>query len=162
MEPNILKKIKLGKKYSIIDEFDRHLHTVWQRLLLSKIKKDFHKIQFVLTTHNLFSLQSAEGFQALILDTENKKITVTEKKIKAGLSIKSIYNTYFNGNNHFFSHKIEKLFSEFYILLKKVKLSEATNNEFSQFEKITNKLLEKDEEVQVIISRELRQMERQR
>jgi len=43
----------------------------------------------------------------------------------------------------------------------KVKKQKASEIELTQFRKTINQLLEKDEEVQVIISRELRQLERQ-
>ena len=106
-------------------------------------------------------MQAAEGFNSLIIGVKDKKITITEKGIKQGLSIKSIYNMYFDGKNNFFGYETEESFKEFYKLLKKVKLSEATEKEVVDFKNIAHKLLEKDEEVQVIISRELRQMERQ-
>ncbi len=145
----------------LIDEFDRHLHPSWQRKLLSQLTKTFAGVQFVLTTHNPFSLQSAEGFNALILETKKGEITITEKTIKSGLSIKSIYNMFFNGNNQFFSDKTEELFTKFYELIVKVKRQEATESELTKFKQITNQLLEMDEEVHVIISRELKQLERQ-
>ena len=153
--------LKNTKGVILIDEFDRHLHPAWQRKLLFQLKKDFPKIQFILTTHNLFSLQSAEGSLALILEAKNKQITVTHKKIEEGLSIESIYNMYFDGKNQNYSYAIEELFSKFYKLLTKVKLSKATDKEINEFRKIANELYTKDEEVQIVISRELRQMEQQ-
>lgn len=138
----------------LIDEFDRHLHPVWQRRLLLQLKTDFPKIQFILTTHNLFSLQSAEGFNSLILGIQDGEINVTEKPIKSGLSIKSIYNMYFDGNNKFFGYETEELFTKFYELIVKIKKQEASKNELTQFRETINQLLDKDEEVQVIISRE--------
>ena len=68
---------------------------------------------------------------------------------------------FFGGNNHFFSFETEELFTKFYKLLKKVKLSKANDNEQIIFKELINELLRKDEEIQVIISRELKQMERQ-
>jgi len=161
------KKTSINKLFGeckgviLIDEFDRHLHPVWQRRLLLQLKNDFPKIQFILTTHNLFSLQAAEGFNSLILGIKDNKVSVTEKPIKSGLSIKSIYNMYFDGNNNFFGFETEELFKMFYEFIIKIKRQEASKNEITEFKKVTNQLLEKDEEVQVIVSRELRQMERQ-
>jgi Leucine-rich repeat (LRR) protein/predicted ATP-binding protein involved in virulence len=159
--PSISKLLSECKGVILIDEFDRHLHPVWQRRLLLQLKTDFPKIQFILTTHNLFSLQSAEGFNSLILGIKNGEITITEKLIKVGLSIKSIYNMYFDGNNKYFGYETEKLFTQFYELLVNVKKQKASEIELTQFRQTINQLLEKDEEVQVIISRELRQLERQ-
>ena len=42
-----------------------------------------------------------------------------------------------------------------------LKLSKATDKEIKEFKKVANELYTKDEEVQIVISRELRQMERQ-
>lgn len=159
--PMINRLFEECKGVILIDEFDRHLHPVWQRRFLLQLKNDFPKIQFILTTHNLFSLQSAEGFNSLILGLNENEVTVTEKPIKSGLSIESIYNMYFDGNNKFFGYETEELFKNFYELIVKMKRQEASENEINQFREITNQLVEKDEEVQVIISRELRQMERQ-
>jgi len=145
----------------IIDEFDKHMHPSWQRTFLKTLREEFPKIQFFLSTHNLFSLQSAEGFMAFILETNEKKTSITGKKIERGLSIDSIFNMYFGGNNNFFGYETEQLFDQFYALLKKVKLLKATNNEIGEFKNVADKLLKRDEEVQVIISRELKQMERQ-
>ena len=155
------KLFKEVKGIIIIDEFDRHLHPNLQRRFLQQLRNDFQDIQFILSTHNIFSLQSAEGYTALILSTENNKLKIREKPIKSGLSIKSIYNMYFEGDNNFFGYETEKLFVAFYELIVKVKREEATEVELTKFKKITNQLYEKDEEVQIIISRELRQMERQ-
>ncbi len=145
----------------LIDEFDKHLHSTWQRKLIFQLNEVFRNLQFILTTHNIFSLQSAEGGNALIIDTSNNKITINSKKITKGLSIRSIYSIFFDGKNNFFSYETEELFDEFYKLIVKVKRKEATENEISEFKEIITQLLDKDDEVQVIISRELRQMERQ-
>ena len=150
-----------AKGVIIIDEFDRHLHPVWQRRLLWQLKQDFRNIQFILTTHNLFSLQSAEGFKALLLDVKDGTIQVEEKDIEAGLSMETIYNVFFDGQNHVFSYEIEELFREFYDLLEKVEIAQASPTEIERFRKVSNQLLQKEVEVQVIIARELRQMERQ-
>lgn len=159
--PSVNKLFVECKGVILIDEFDRHLHPVWQRRLLLQLKTDFPQIQFILTTHNLFSLQSAEGFNSLILGIKDGEITITEKPIKSGLSIKSIYNMYFDGNNKFFGYETEELFTKFYELIVKIKKQEVSKTELKQFRNIINQLLDKDEEVQVIISRELRQLERQ-
>jgi len=160
--PSIEKLFAECNGVVLIDEFDRHLHPVWQRKLLLQLKKDFPKIQFFLTTHNLFSLQSAEGFNALIMSiNEKNEISVTNKPIKKGLSLESIFNMYFDGKNNFFGAETELLFEQFYQLITKIKKQEATENEVAQFKIVASELLELEEEVQVTVSRELKQMERQ-
>lgn len=45
----------------LIDEIDLHLHPKWQKNLLPNLVKLFPKIQFILTTHSPFIIQSLEG-----------------------------------------------------------------------------------------------------
>lgn len=69
---NLLKK---SKAVILIDEFDRHLHPIWQRKLLSQFKEDFPNIQFILTTHNAMSILDRESDEIIQLETdENKKV----------------------------------------------------------------------------------------
>ena len=72
-----------AKGVIIIDEFDRHLHPNWQRKLLFQLKKYFSKIQFILTTHNIFSLQSAVGANAIKITMINNKIQIESSKVEA-------------------------------------------------------------------------------
>ena len=158
IDNNLLKK---AKGVILIDEFDRHLHPTWQRSLLSKLKNVFAGIQFILTTHNIFSLQAAEGNMAIILQQKDNKIEAVEKEIKYGLSIKSIYNLFFNGEDKFFASITEERFEKFYKLLLKIETTKSTKNEENKFISVTKELLQSSEEVRVIIYRELRQLERQ-
>ncbi len=45
----------------LIDEIDLHLHPKWQKNLLPNLLELFPKIQFILTTHSPFIIQSLEG-----------------------------------------------------------------------------------------------------
>lgn len=45
----------------LIDEIDLHLHPKWQKNLLPNLVELFPKIQFILTTHSPFIIQSLEG-----------------------------------------------------------------------------------------------------
>jgi len=62
-----------GKGVVLIDEIELHMHPAWQREILSKIRKTFPNIQFIITTHspqvlgeagddfNIFSLKIADS-----------------------------------------------------------------------------------------------------
>jgi len=62
-----------GEGVVLIDEIELHMHPAWQREILSKLKKTFPNIQFIITTHspqvlgeveddfNLFSLTITDG-----------------------------------------------------------------------------------------------------
>lgn len=144
----------------LIDEFDRHMHPIWQRRLLGQLREDFSHIQFILTTHNILSLQSAEGSKALILSTSGDTVSIEEKQIEKGLSVDSVYSLYFGGENHFFSYEVQKSFEQFYELLTQMKLSPEPKVE-KDLKRVVKALLKMDQEVQLIVARELKQMERQ-
>lgn len=44
----------------LIDEIDLHLHPKWQRTIVNDLKRTFPKVQFIVTTHSPFIIQSLE------------------------------------------------------------------------------------------------------
>jgi len=52
----------------LIDEIDLHLHPKWQRSVVGNLKKAFPNIQFVVTTHSPFIIQSLKRDELIILD----------------------------------------------------------------------------------------------
>jgi predicted ATP-binding protein involved in virulence len=52
----------------MIDEIDLHLHPKWQRHVVSDLKKAFPNIQFVVTTHSPFIVQSLKSDEIWNLD----------------------------------------------------------------------------------------------
>lgn len=44
----------------LIDEIDLHLHPRWQRVIIPKLREHFPRVQFVVTTHSPFVMQSIE------------------------------------------------------------------------------------------------------
>ncbi|MDP2503693.1 AAA family ATPase [Vibrio splendidus] len=54
----------------LIDEVDLHLHPEWQRDFLPKLVDTFPKIQFVVTTHSPFIIQSLSKGKLVDLDEE--------------------------------------------------------------------------------------------
>jgi len=150
---NIFKNVK---GTIIIDEFDKHLHPIWQRTFLSALETELPNIQFVLSTHNVVALQSAEGHKAFILN-ENSEIDA--KQIPVGYSIEALYKEFIYDKN--FSNNIESLFDEFYFLLDKLKSDKLSKEENLKFKKVTKKLLQEKPQVELIVSAEIRQFERQ-
>jgi predicted ATP-binding protein involved in virulence len=57
----------------MIDELDLHLHPTWQRHVVSDLKRAFPNIQFVVTTHSPFIVQSLKSDELVILDEEINK-----------------------------------------------------------------------------------------
>ncbi len=52
----------------LIDEIDLHLHPKWQRRIVSDLKKTFPKLQFIVTTHSPFIIQSLKSDEIINLD----------------------------------------------------------------------------------------------
>ncbi|MDX2246512.1 MAG: AAA family ATPase [Bacteroidia bacterium] len=57
----------------MIDELDLHLHPKWQRHVVNDLKTAFPNIQFVVTTHSAFIVQSLKSEELIILDEQIKK-----------------------------------------------------------------------------------------
>jgi predicted ATP-binding protein involved in virulence len=60
--------VKESRGIVIIDELDMHLHPKWQRHIVKDLKSAFPKIQFVVTTHSPFIVQSLASNELINLD----------------------------------------------------------------------------------------------
>lgn len=54
----------------LIDELDMHLHPNWQRRVVQDLKKAFPEIQFIVTTHSPYIIQSLQRNELIMLDEE--------------------------------------------------------------------------------------------
>ncbi|MFH7001749.1 AAA family ATPase [Flavobacterium bizetiae] len=52
----------------LIDEIDMHLHPNWQLNIVSDLKRTFPKVQFIVTTHSPFVVQSLRSEEVVNLD----------------------------------------------------------------------------------------------
>ena len=66
-----INAVKETEGIVLIDEIDMHLHPKWQQRIVSDLKKTFPKLQFIVTTHSPFIVQSLKADEVLNLD-ENK------------------------------------------------------------------------------------------
>ena len=57
----------------LIDELDMHLHPNWQRHVIRDLKQAFPNIQFIVTTHSAFIVQSIRSEELIIIDDEIQK-----------------------------------------------------------------------------------------
>jgi len=67
--------IKLTKGIVLIDELDMHLHPNWQKRVVADLKRAFPNIQFIVTTHSPFIIQSLHENEVINLDNTNGKVT---------------------------------------------------------------------------------------
>ena len=70
-----------GTGVVLIDELDLHMHTSWQRKVLSVLKTTFPNIQFIITTHSPQILGEVDDtFNLLYMFKEDKKISLKSYK----------------------------------------------------------------------------------
>lgn len=60
--------IRASKGLVLIDELDIHLHPAWQKTVAQSLKDAFPNLQFVITTHSPFIVQSVEGEELINLE----------------------------------------------------------------------------------------------
>jgi predicted ATP-binding protein involved in virulence len=60
----------LAEGVVFIDEIDLHLHPRWQRRVLGDLRRAFPRLQFIVTTHSPFIVQSLEPGQLVNLDPQ--------------------------------------------------------------------------------------------
>ncbi len=144
-----------AKGVILIDEFDRHLHPVWQRRLLFQLKKDFPNIQFILTTHNIFSLQSAVDAIAHQILTTKTGIRIDSSKIETE-NILSIMRKFYTKD--FFDYETQNKLNLFSKYLDKIHDGEIGFVYSEDFYDAVKKLDNMGEEIQAIIASQLLQL----
>lgn len=112
----------------LIDEVENHLHLSMQRNVFGYLEKLFPNVQFIVSTHSPFVLNSAEN--AVIYDLENRTL------VKDGLS------------NVTYSGIVESYF-------KADELSEKLREKFEQYKKLVNKKNITDEDLVKITAIEM-------
>ncbi|MDM8561590.1 AAA family ATPase [Candidatus Parabeggiatoa sp. HSG14] len=65
----------------LIDEIDLHLHPNWQRKIVGDLKRTFPKIQFIVTTHSPFIIQSLRDGELINLN-ESEPAEYEDKNIE--------------------------------------------------------------------------------
>ncbi|MFN0199970.1 MAG: AAA family ATPase [Bacteroidia bacterium] len=60
LNPNLDDVLAQTPGVVLIDEIDLHLHPKWQKQIIENLKKVFPKIQFIVTTHSPFIIQSVK------------------------------------------------------------------------------------------------------
>lgn len=114
----------------MIDEIDLHLHPKWQRHVVSDLKKAFPNIQFVVTTHSPFIVQSLETSELINLDK------ISDVKLK-DLSIGEIAEEVMGTSSCMSEEnaKDEDLSTKYFELLtEKLKTKENIENELDKIE----------------------------
>ncbi len=63
----------------LVDEIDLHLHPEWQRKIISFLKTQFPRTQFIVTTHSPLIVQSAEDINLVLLKKEDNHVVIEQR-----------------------------------------------------------------------------------
>lgn len=99
----------------MIDELDLYLHPHWQRHILKDFQTAFPKMQFMITTHSPFIVQSVESRNIIKLDgvpslSSPNKLSL-EEVVQEEMNVETVRSARYN--------EMEKVASEYFALLKR-------------------------------------------
>lgn len=141
-----------------LDEIEIHLHPAWQRRILPVIQKLFKNAQIFIATHSPFVVASVSDAWVYRFDvTDGKSKLAAVEESKAGSSYATVIDEIF-GIDEFFDIETEKEFQEFERL--KQELLRGNKTVIPALTAIAQQLSSKSVEVQDIVGRELRQLQR--
>ncbi len=66
----------------LIDELDLHLHPKWQKKIVGDLKNAFPEIQFIVTTHSPFIIQSLKADEIMQLDRDNQNESIDNEPFR--------------------------------------------------------------------------------
>ena len=130
-----------GQGVVLIDEIDLHLHPKWQRLILPKLLHLFPNVQFVVTTHSPFIIQSIKPEQTKILIIKDGLVGEIESAYHYGRDIASIAYDLQGVQRRL--PEVQKEINFMYELIDKNQLNEARN----QISKLKKYLSDLDEDI---------------
>ncbi|TAF73120.1 MAG: hypothetical protein EAZ53_13765 [Bacteroidetes bacterium] len=119
----------------LIDELDMHLHPNWQRQVVDDFKKSFPKLQFIVTTHSPFIVQSLTNEELINLEIQSQ---INPKEY----SIEVVSEEIMNVSHVFGNEKIaeEKLSIDYFELLNEAEKSENKNDYRIKLEQLENSI----------------------
>lgn len=121
----------------MIDELDMHLHPNWQRTIVKDLKAAFPNIQFVVTTHSPFIVQSLDSAELINLDFESdiqpKDLSLEE----VAEDVMGVDDVYAEENQ-----RAEKLSADYLSALETIKLKpgQTKDNNFAVLDEIETKI----------------------
>lgn len=109
----------LAEGMVLIDELGTHLHPRWRMEVVSRLRKAFPKIRFVVTTHEPLCLRGLLAGETVVLTkNEDKEIlAITDLPDPSELRIDQILTSDFFGLKSTIDPQTEKLFEEYYSIL---------------------------------------------
>lgn len=117
----------------LIDEIDLHIHPKWQREIIDNLKNAFPRLQFIITTHSPFVIQSLEDGELVRLNSNSPNGKYVNQ------SLEDIVEEIQGVENPQWSKKREEMFDTALNVFKQMK--ESTNLTENQKNNLKNKIL---------------------
>lgn len=143
----------------LLDEIDLHLHPSWQRTILESVETLFPNIQFIVTSHSPFVVQSAKKECLIALETEKDSgnVIAVDKNITSELSYSAIVDELFNISFPF-SREIEQKMDKFREMANALRDNKSIDEK--KFKKLVLEIACKGVELEGIMRRELMTLKR--
>lgn len=118
----------LAEGMVLIDEIGTHLHPRWRMEVVTRLRKAFPKIRFVVTTHEPLCLRGLRDGETVVLtkNQDSEVIALTELPDPSELRVDQILTSDFFGLKSTIDPETERLFDEYYAILA---LEEKDRNE---------------------------------
>ena len=108
----------------LIDELDLHMHTSWQRKVLSVLKNTFPNIQFIITTHSPQILGEVDDtFNLFYMFKDGKKIVLKSYKSFMGWDTNVILEEVMNTAS--VNQDIKRMLDKMYLFIEEKKFDKA-------------------------------------
>lgn len=113
-----------GTGVVLIDELDLHMHTSWQRKVLSVLKNTFPNIQFIITTHSPQILGEVDDtFNLFYMFKDGKKIALKSYKSFMGWDTNVILEEVMNTAS--VNQDIKRMLDKMYLFIEEKKFDKA-------------------------------------
>lgn len=136
----------------LIDEIDLHLHPRWQRIIIPKLREHFPKVQFIVTTHSPFVLQSISPDSRIRINDGKIEYFVGEPVTDYEVTLIDYFMM-----NEFFDVETETQLGQFRSLTTEVAQGKRKKDD-SKFKQIIKELAKKGEFLKEVLAVELAQL----
>jgi len=103
----------------LVDEIDAHLHPTWKMQIISRLRRAFPRLQFVVSSHDPLTLRGLDASEVVVmkLDDKGHPLALTDLPSPKTLRVDQLLTSEFFGLNSTIDPEIDKAFKEYYALL---------------------------------------------
>lgn len=115
-----------AKGIILLDEIGTHLHPRWRMQVVKRFRNVFPKLQFIVTTHDPLCLRGLKKGEISVFDKDNRGriFVLTDLPDSSEYRVDQLLTSAFFGLNSVIDPDLEKLFTEYYALLRKAQPNE--------------------------------------